>query len=124
MRISYWSSDVCSSDLGSALRRQRPLHPAAFSPFRSRHRQFRLLLGGDGFLRDLEPQDADRMPDRDRRAEARGALLHGRKGGRAVTALAPPIPVLLDAVVAEIGSASGRERWCRYGSVSVGAVSL
>src|SRR3546814_13479474 len=47
------------------------------------------------------------MPDRDRRAEARGALLHGRKGGRAVTALAPHIPVLLDEVVDALAIAPG-----------------
>src|SRR3546814_16993267 len=81
MRISDWSSDVCSSDLAPP-----KATPATAAP--------RLLVAG---------RRADRM---------RGvAVVAVSRPGRA----RPADP---------IDKASCRDRWCRYVSITVGAVSL
>src|SRR3546814_18725459 len=94
MRISDWSSDVCSSDLNS--RRPPPRRPR---PSRDRPQ---------GALRQPRLHGADRG--------------YGRGGERGIEAAAfRPLP---PGQVPEIGRESGRERVCQYEYVTVGAGSL
>src|SRR3546814_6805349 len=97
MRISDWSSDVCSSDLG-------PLVIAACTEFTSliltRHMEER--------RRGLDPQAAaDMASARTGRAFATSALTTIVGVGVLATS---PLPLLR-----EIGRASGRESVCQFG---------
>src|SRR3546814_6445553 len=98
MRISDWSSDVCSSDLVGG--------------------EIFLLPGGyevDG--REIAPFDEDRM-----RTAAQACRAQGIDRIAVSSAFAPINPAMEDraaAVIAaehpgEIGRASGRERVCQY----------
>src|SRR3546814_14844870 len=102
MRMSDWSSDVCSSDLG----RDPAFH--------------------------AEPLDLTRPPAPVKTAAAAIAvrpMISVPPGSEAIKAVTAPDSIdeahrLLDAGRNEIGRASCRERVCQYVSISVGAVSL
>src|SRR3546814_13327435 len=95
MRISDWSSDVCSSDLAAARRMAAPDHRGA---------------GGVGPRPSRSPVGALRgQPDRpqiERPPRSRHRDLREVEGAD------------------QIGRASCRERVCQYVSISVGAVSF
>src|SRR3546814_18059782 len=97
MRISYWSSDVCSSDLAF------PLPPRSVLFRRKRPRRERSTSLHTG--RDKGRHWPHRLPDRLACDEMRG-----------LTCANEPI--------IEIGRASCRERVCQYVKISVIAVSL
>src|SRR3546814_15245152 len=99
MRISDWSSDVCSSDLGSQVVNDRQTRRA------------------DGGEQAAEQADEQREPDtgeyqtgRDSETEHDLAAIGAQCTDRV-------------AVEKEIGRASGRERVSRYVKISEGAVS-
>src|SRR3546814_16741999 len=104
MRISDWSSDVCSSDL------QRPVTAARFMP-----------VGGGAVMVVAMRVAGGRELSGDRRVDRRGlAIATELRIGQAVARLAV---VGIDdvtaraarmAIVAEIGRASWRERVCTY----------
>src|SRR3546814_7542363 len=96
MRISDWSSDVCSSDLGAGARAGQAL-PRQRRGARSAADGAAMAAASAG-----EPAAGHR---RRRRLERRG---QGRPGG----------------LRRQIGRASCRERVCQYVSISVVAVSL
>src|SRR3546814_13365924 len=109
MRISDWSSDVCSSDEGGAVERER-LARYAEPPGLEVPRVERLarVLDHDGGAHGLiggAVECVEQLPERDGRRP-------GRAGG------------LVGAGVGEIGRASGREKGWQYGEDSVVAVSL
>src|SRR3546814_10958016 len=112
MRISDWSSDVCSSDLG---RHPGALHPAG-------HRAGERYEG----LRLSEIEMHALTPEHLRGFRSAGALapIPDDQWGEAV-AFVRRGEVLGIAggwhSGGEIGRASGRERVCLYGSISVGA---
>src|SRR3546814_17867818 len=125
MRISDWSSDVCSSDLEEKSKAQRELVPASFVegpggaqqrlqqrlPERQAAEQHRRedelddrrLHLDEGVVVQPQGQAAEDADD------GRGDQRHGRNAA------------LKDQ---EIGKASCRERVCQYVSISVVAVSL
>src|SRR3546814_20329814 len=94
MRISDWSSDVCSSDLGE--------QPAADASDEGGGQRQRVGDGEDGVRYDRR-RDFGRRP----------AVGHRRYHD---------LP--LRSRPAEIGRASCRERVCQYGTISVGAESV
>src|SRR3546814_17459556 len=104
MRIRDWSSDVCSSDL--LLR----LCPQALGDEFSEFRAIRRPQARD--LRDDEPRLAEDRPRVAEFAQALGAMIDAEAG----------LPDTAER--RKIGRASGRERACQYGLISVGAVSL
>src|SRR3546814_12541703 len=104
MRISDWSSDVCSSDLGAGT-----MHPATF-------------------LRALGPEPwraAYVQPSR-RPSDARYGENPNRLGKyfQYQVILKPSPDDVQDVYLDKIGSASCRERVCQYVSISVGAGHL
>src|SRR3546814_19095279 len=113
MRISYWSSDVCSSDLIDHL------------PHRFRHRL--ALLGGHkrGEILLVLHHQVGPFAD-DLRALLRGARTPFGPG--AVRRLDGAAGLLRahfwHGADRQLGRASGWERVCQYGSISVGAVYL
>src|SRR3546814_17239102 len=105
MRISDWSSDVCSSDLAEARRVGRGRASGV--------RRARANLSIEG-RRDGGTQA---MARRDRGVVVAPAReLQGACRGRPVSGAA--------VLVAQIGRASGRERVCQYCVISVVAVTL
>src|SRR3546814_13576646 len=106
MRISDWSSDVCSSDLIAVLAREAQREPvlrlAPVPPLPDPPRQFvrqvvadRIAAFGDDFSLG--------------RAHFLGKLAHCRLPGRFARIAAAPGHLPL-----EIGRASGRESVCQY----------
>src|SRR3546814_11100423 len=112
MRISDWSSDVCSSDLP-----EKGKH--AHGQVDVEHPAPREIIGQPAAERgaDDRPEDRAHAPDRHRRAVAFGRIdveqdrLAHRHERRAENAL-------------DIGRASCRERVCQYVYISVIALSL
>src|SRR3546814_5701072 len=90
MRISDWSSDVCSSDLYEQVGRERPELPYDI----------------DGVVYKVDSLPAQKVLGFVARAP-RFALAHKFPAEEAITRL-------LDIEVQEIGRASGRERVCQY----------
>src|SRR3546814_11890091 len=114
MRISDWSSDVCSSDLAALDRLD--LRVLAIVQFELPVEE-RVKLGFDRRLqRDISASDEDPC---DRRREG-----DQRDRQQAETVVHWPQPSKAEGASAEIGRASGRERWGQYVSISVVAVSL
>src|SRR3546814_18173106 len=107
MRISDWSSDVCSSDLASLTIRDRGgegngavLYADAAGPGRSGHDS------ADVFSRSLPLDVYGRSWELDFSADMQAALAHR----------APDLRMTLVAgIIASIGRASWRERVCRSG---------
>src|SRR3546814_4477299 len=112
MRISDWSSDVCSSDLDAVLD-----HPAAGGELRAE------LDGADAWRRDLRAEDPEHEDGRRRRLHRAGAAAGGGRhpprreaargdgaGGRRPQRRRDRRPLHR----AEIGRASCRERVCQY----------
>src|SRR3546814_11931090 len=101
MRISDWSSDVCSSDLAwvfggarrgivSAIERRSEIAPGEARAARRQRQRTEPMLGEES------------EPDHDDDAEAAAVRR-------------PPVPPLQRLARAQIGSASGRARVCPYG---------
>src|SRR3546814_15779687 len=97
MRISDWSSDVCSSDLIFELRAQRLLEP------------------DDRAIVDQVDQALEAALDADRQIE------HGRTSAEAVLDHAD---AHLEIRAGRSEERSGRERVCQYVEISVVSVSL
>src|SRR3546814_19549313 len=92
MRISDWSSDVCSSDLEQRIRRRQQLHEIAGAAFGARVRVVLQGIGvGAGVLRDRRHAEA-------RLGQDEGAVAAAGAG--------------------EIGRATWRARVCQYGEIS------
>src|SRR3546814_11897466 len=105
MRISYWSSDVCSSDLLSSL--TRTIHPGELRAMRWVLLVLFVLLAGCGGGRAPTPQPRPQTDIRQclmglERAGVRYRSLPDRHFGGGCQAT-------------EIGRASGRERVGQYG---------
>src|SRR3546814_12755654 len=100
MRISDWSSDVCSSDLGE-LQAQCVMTKAVL-----RVQRDRLSKGLDRGFFIPEP------PFHDGQASERFRIIGAQ------------VHRLLELIARKIGRASCRERVCQYVSISVVAVSL
>src|SRR3546814_13879428 len=116
MRMSDWSSDVCSSDLGTGLRDRKPA---------AGEKRLQLLAiaaiglamdrgdGGPGLHEAPEGQPGgEQRRVRYRRAEARRY-----EGGEAGAGPWPGRLPRLPPPRGEIGSASGRGRVCQYGDI-------
>src|SRR3546814_16923377 len=106
MRISDWSSDVCSSDLQGALRRGAG----------ERHREHREEREVDlvdrrllGVFRKLRLRQVDLLAHVEQRLVRIEAGIEFQYHVGAAE---------------ELGRASGRERLCQYGSISGGACTL
>src|SRR3546814_20063675 len=100
MRISDWSSDVCSSDL---LARRDPVMLHIFPqylPIADQYARF-------AFQQPLRPGKAIAQPAEDQRPEGKGA-------DRQRCAREAEI-IVGNALLDQIGRASCRERWCQYG---------
>src|SRR3546814_14913302 len=118
MRISDWSSDVCSSDLGRKLRRVND-DRGGFNCIGGRGakaREARAGKRGGTHVHSLflctETMDAGQRPGR--KASEQGGRSSGRRRrGRAAMGTR-----------FEIRGASGRDRGCQYVEVWVGAVSV
>src|SRR3546814_18012649 len=100
MRISDWSSDVCSSDLGGLFLRGRE-HAGDQSQRVHRLRRLRARMSGGSHLARY----------RERAGEVAGAQHHLFRR-------------MAEHYSQEIGRASCRERVCQYVSISVVSVSL
>src|SRR3546814_16125822 len=144
MRISDWSSDVCSSDLGDGVKRVRPAYKSGYA----------IEVGSAAFVSAIGTlKGADGTPVKlasgvIRRVDApnsQGEAFFTNTGGRfAVAKLEPGVEYsvefytdgrsgftfkvpednkgLLD--LGKIGRASGRVRVCQYVVIAVGGVSL
>src|SRR3546814_16070092 len=106
MRISDWSSDVCSSDLGTKQRPPVILRCALLWAQRRRQPRCGLRRFGHG-LRDRLPRLRITLPDQ------RARLDEARPDSRI-----EPVPAR------ELGRASCRERVCKYVLIPVVAVTL
>src|SRR3546814_13899060 len=105
MRISDWSSDVCSSDLGAAL------CGGGAGQHGRRRRQARALLRGDR----QAGRRADALQDQYQRAAARLIAVRRVPGLIALLALVLAVPTFgQSATRAQTGSASCRERVWQY----------
>src|SRR3546814_17862480 len=104
MRISDWSSDVCSSDL------REPLSAALNATYCLFHRTARRTNRRNTLSREAHLTMQDRKRDEERRAR----LAH------------PVILIALTSVMAaeQTGKASDRERGCKYVKISVVGGSL
>src|SRR3546814_12751876 len=101
MRISDWSSDVCSSDL--AIGRQPRHIPPSAPELRTQERKIEPgVVRGDRKAGDVWCDVAGNVAEQRRSGDVR----------------------ICDAVDVEIGSAACRGRVCQYGLISVVAVSL
>src|SRR3546814_13885066 len=124
MRISDWSSDVCSSDLPFALRVidtqnlfvgqaistvevVRMVEAGQQNPNKIRERAELIVQNTYGYM---VPRDLPYL-------RVRGQKKGDRSVGWVGAALGPKLDI-------QIGRASCRERVCQYVSISVGAVSL
>src|SRR3546814_16898253 len=107
MRISDWSSDVCSSDLSRA--RPRLLHAEMVQPRLSGGHIDRLLVSAEA---DRPARIAYGAPPCRRHDLLRDAGPHHRRAAG------------LCLLLPEIGRASSRARVVQYGLISVVAVSL
>src|SRR3546814_12926928 len=105
MRISDWSSDVCSSDLGQVA------DPMGLGHLVADHHP----VAGGGRVEDRKLDAAHRVPDVD---EGTGLA------ARAVDGEGIADRRLHQEAVEQIGRASCRESVCQYVSISVVAVSL
>src|SRR3546814_11601597 len=120
MRISDWSSDVCSSDLLAAIRAQHPAVGVVVVSANDDPQVIRRALdhGAAGFI----PKSADLDSLRDAVLSVLGGqpwLPDALRNAVAMTRSQQP-----DTDLAEIGRASCRERVCPYVSISVVAVAL
>src|SRR3546814_15060278 len=89
MRISDWSSDVCSSDLLSRLRRLRTLGCRTLRCRRLQHRLGHRCRGGCGFSgrsldRDLNGPGFDRQEDRKSVVSGKSVSVRVDLGGRRI----------------------------------------
>src|SRR3546814_18429843 len=122
MRISDWSSDVCSSDLTveaarATLRaRVHLVTRQADGPWRAALPADAVRQAGEtGWRFILPPEGIEPLL---------GQLIAGGAGIETLSIDRPSMHDAFDAIVArsaveEIGRASGRERVCRYGWISV-----
>src|SRR3546814_21073655 len=116
MRISDWSSDVCSSDLLGALGLRLPADlPVRQGRLTAERGMARALLNRIFRRRAAQPDSAD-----DAAVEALTTALSLRRTDRARAELQADF----EALRRQIGRASCRERVCEYVSISVGAVTL
>src|SRR3546814_14824615 len=144
MRMSDWSSDVCSSDLGKMDGERRAGRAEGGEAFARRHgagpsgragedhrlaefgqRQF----GADGGSGGGEGGDAGRDAERNAdRFQPPQLLAHGRPDGQVdgmkARSVIPRLMGIDDDGDDQIGRASGRERVCLYVSIAVVAGSL
>src|SRR3546814_19307112 len=119
MRISDWSSDVCSSDLGSAQRfelsspwRRRASSPSS-QPSPSRERSAASRRSGRGVSTDIIVGAGPRAP-------ASNSIVGAERVAQPVERRRGRIAAGIDT----IGRAAGRERVCKYGMMTVVAVSI
>src|SRR3546814_18789005 len=121
MRISDWSSDVCSSDLNQCHRQDRRRgHRIGFG--KGERREQPALLSFEREHRDERQRD-DQQAEEQRRADFGGGFGDDDPAHLAVKMLVRVI--LLPALaLLEIGRASCRERVCPYVYISVVAGSL
>src|SRR3546814_15646531 len=114
MRISDWSSDVCSSDLSPLAERRAAalsLDSTLLAELLGRV-ELRELLDA-GVIEQAERELQRLVPDR-KAKDLEGVADLLRMLG----------PLTTDEVTEQIGRASGRERVCQYVSIRVCAVSL
>src|SRR3546814_14053482 len=117
MRISDWSSDVCSSDLASC---QAP--PFAQPPPSARKCRFRLPHRSPTWSVEKRPA-SDSTTFALRWPELRLTTLRGQISCKSFCFAVPDRPdspgTETIAEIVQIGRASCRERVCQYGSISV-----
>src|SRR3546814_16827637 len=130
MRISDWSSDVCSSDLVRIFRTIPGLQDAQFARLGGLHRN--TFINSPRLLDDrLRLKAVPRISFAGQITGCEGyvesaavGLMAGRFAAAEVLGRSIAPPTVPTAPGAPIGSASCRERRCTYVSTSVGAVPL
>src|SRR3546814_17129562 len=123
MRISDWSSDVCSSDLQLAVLHDRdPICDLGDHAEIMRNEQHTRLMAGLQLLEQTEDLGLCRDIQRRRRlvCDDDGGLQNTRHSNHGPLTL----PTVKFVRLCEFGRASCRERVCQYVSISVVVVSL
>src|SRR3546814_12175549 len=110
MRISDWSSDVCSSDLNAAEQAWND----AFAKYAAAHpelaAEFKRRLAGE-----LPADWAEKSQAYIAKLQAEGPEVASRKASQmSLDAFGPLLPELIGGSADQIGRASCRERVCQY----------
>src|SRR3546814_11212647 len=119
MRISDWSSDVCSSDLGCRLC-DGPAHDAGAGDGCVAHGQ---VPAAPGTWSDL-PFGSRQSICQQRLPQAPAELQNGKLDEQQEQELGQSSHALVEGAVTEIGRESGREREGEYVEISVVAMTI